>query len=117
MVSLLNFDGLNINNNYASSNPKSSENVCFAFNKGTGAGGANTNKNGKKFEELTNNEVRLLSQGFTKNIMNKNKYGYYLSKKIKNIEIIFVLQGGLVDYMKKEYDIELFRHPDEEYII
>ena len=30
------------------------------INKGTGAGGANTNKNGKKFEEITNNKSRLL---------------------------------------------------------
>lgn len=87
-------------------------------NKGTGAGGAKTNENGKQFEEITNNEVRLLSQGFTKTVINKNKYGYYLSKKIGLFtEIIFVLQGGLIDYMKQEFEIELFRNPDEAYII
>jgi len=86
-------------------------------NKGTGAGGAKTNENGKKFEELTNNESRLLSQGFTKTVINKNKYGYYLSKKVGFVETIFVLQGGLVDYMKQEYEIELFRNPDEAYIV
>ena len=55
-------------------------------NKGTGAGGAKTNENGKQFEEITNNEMRLLSQGFTKTVMNKNKFGYYLSKKIEETE-------------------------------
>ena len=82
-------------------------------NKGTGAGGAKTNENGKRFEETTNNELRLVSQGFTKKSINKNKFGYFLEKE----NVVFVLQGGLVDYMKKEYDIELFRNPDEAYII
>lgn len=86
-------------------------------NKGTGAGGAKTNENGKQFEEITNNEMRLLSQGFIKTVMNKNKFGYYLSKKEERSDVIFVLQGGLVDYMKHEFDIELFRNPDEAYII
>ena len=30
------------------------------INKGTGAGGINTNYNGKKFENITNNQERLL---------------------------------------------------------
>ena len=33
------------------------------INKGKGAGGANTNYHGKKFEEKTNNERRLLEMG------------------------------------------------------
>lgn len=90
-------------------------------NKGSGAGGFKTNENGKKFEEITNNEMRLLSQGFTKTFMNKNKYGYYLSKKFEEqsscSEIVFVLQGGLIDYMKHVFEITLFRNPDEAYII
>jgi len=46
------------------------------INKGTGAGGASTNFYGKKFEDKTNNETRLLNIGFSKNFYN-NK-----SKKI-----------------------------------
>ena len=34
------------------------------INKGTGAGGANTNKNGKTFEEKTSIEPLLLEKGF-----------------------------------------------------
>lgn len=34
------------------------------LNKGTGAGGAKTNYHGKKFEEKTNNQSRLLENGY-----------------------------------------------------
>ena len=34
--------------------------INIITNKGTGAGGANTNYYGKKFEEKTNNQTRLL---------------------------------------------------------
>jgi len=88
------------------------------INKGTGAGGANTNLYGKIFEEKTNNETRLLEQGFTKTTINKKtKFGYYLSKTFEDKKIIFVLQSGLKEYIKTFYNIELFRCPDEAYII
>ena len=41
------------------------------INKGTGAGGANTNYYGKKFEEKTNNHLRLLNNGYNKNSFTK----------------------------------------------
>jgi len=90
------------------------------INKGTGAGGSNTNYHGKKFEEITNNENRLLELGYTKNSFTKktkNKYNYYLSKTYDDKTIIFVLQNGLKNYCKEKYSIELFRCPDEAYII
>lgn len=90
------------------------------INKGTGAGGANTNKNGKKFEELTNNEIRLREAGYTRHFFekkSKNVHGYYLIKKFEDRTITFVLQSGLKEYMKNKYNIDLFRHPDEAYII
>jgi hypothetical protein len=86
-------------------------------NKGVGAGGSKTNENGKKFEQFTSNEMRLISQGFVKTVMNKNKFGYYLSKKDNGREIIFVQQHGLVSFIKNKYDITLARNPDEAYII
>jgi hypothetical protein len=89
-------------------------------NKGTGAGGANTNYYGKKFEEKTNNQQRLLENGYTKNSFTKKpkqKYDYYLSKTFDDKTIVFVLHNGLKIYMKKKYNIELFRCPDEAYII
>ena len=36
------------------------------INKGTGAGGANTNVTGKSFEQKTENETRLFASGFTR---------------------------------------------------
>jgi hypothetical protein len=86
-------------------------------NRGTNAGGANTNYYGKKFEEKTNNEQRLLEIGYTKQTSTGKKYGYYLSKTFEDKKIVFVLQNGLKVYMKNTYNIDLFRCPDEAYII
>ena len=88
-------------------------------NKGTGAGGSNTNYFGKKFEEKTNNQTRLLNDGYTKNYFTKKSKtnNYYLSKSVEDKSIVFVLQNGLKMYMKNKYNIELFRFPDEAYII
>jgi len=89
-------------------------------NKGTGAGGANTNYYGKKFEDKTNNQQRLLENGYTKNSFTKKPkkaYDYYLSKTFDDKTIVFVLQHGLKKYMKKKYNIDMFRCPDEAYII
>lgn len=90
------------------------------INNGTGAGGANTNYYGKKFEEKTNNQQRLLEMGYTKNSFTKKPkkaYDYYLSKTFDDKTIVFVLQNGLKMYMKNKYSIDLFRCPDEAYII
>jgi len=89
-------------------------------NKGTGAGGANTNYYGKKFEEKTNNEQRLLEMGYIKASFTqkpKKAYDYYLLKTFETKTIVFVLQNGLKMYMKNKYNIDLFRCPDEAYII
>jgi hypothetical protein len=90
------------------------------INKGTGAGGANTNFYGKQFEEITNNQKRLLDMGYTKNSFTKKPKklnDYYLSKSFEDKTVVFVLQNGLKMYMKNKYNIDLFRCPDEAYII
>jgi len=89
-------------------------------NKGTGAGGAITTYYGKQFEEKTNNQNRLLKDGYIKNSFTKKPkkaYDYYLSKTFEDKTIVFVLQNGLKLYMNNKYKIELFRCPDEAYII
>jgi hypothetical protein len=83
--------------------------MSLTNNKGTGAGGSNTNLYGKKFEEKTNNKPRLLEDGYIDK-------GYYLIKKFEEKTIVFVLQHGLKKYMKQKYNIKLFRCPDEAYI-
>lgn len=89
------------------------------INKGTGAGGAKTNYYGKKFEEKTNNQSRLIENGYIINNFKKTpKKSYdYLSKTYEDKTVIFVLQHGLKIYMKNKYNIDLFRCPDEAFII
>ena len=94
--------------------------VNVIINKGTGAGGANTNYYGKKFEDKTNNQTRLLNNGYIKHSFGKKPkkaFDYYLSKKFGDKTVTFVLQNGLKLYIKNKYNIELFRCPDEAYII
>ena len=47
------------------------ESINVIVNKGTGAGGANTNYFGKKFEEKTNNQIRLINDGYNKHSFTK----------------------------------------------
>ena len=116
-----NFNNLNIMNNFNNLNIMNTINTINPLtNKGTGAGGSNTNYYGKKFEEKTNNEKRLLDMGYDKNSFSTKptkSSDYYLSKKFEDKTIVFVLQSGLKKYMKIKYNKELFRCPDEAYII
>ena len=86
-------------------------------NKGTCAGGSKTNLNGKSFEKITDIENKLYENAYEKVNMDKSKYGYYLYKNINNSKIIYVSQNGLKLYIKKYFNIDLFRYPDEAYII
>jgi hypothetical protein len=88
--------------------------ASLIINKGKGAGGANTNCYGKKFEDKTNNQERLIEMGYVKHL--KNGY-YYLEKIFEDKTVVFVLQYGLKKYLKNKYNIEIFRKPDEAYII
>lgn len=94
-------------------------------NRGTGAGGANTNATGKEFEKATDNSMFLLEQGFEKlNIVDKTcksktkpKYICGMSKKYECKEIFFVCQQAFKQFMKQKYNIEVCRFPDEAYVI
>jgi hypothetical protein len=90
------------------------------INKGTGAGGFNTNYYGIKFEDKTNNENRLLLNGFIKHSLTtktQKMFDYYLLKTFEDKRVTFLIQHGLKKYMKQTYDINMFRCPDEAYII
>jgi hypothetical protein len=91
----------------------------YSVNRGTGAGGANTNLYGKKFEEKTNNENRLIEQGYQKKSFSPKpkKTDYYLIKEFPDRTNYFVLQNGLKTFVKNRYETELWRCPDEAYII
>ena len=92
--------------------------TTLIVNNGTGAGGANTNLYGKNFEEKPDNKPRLIENGYEKVILNKkSSHGYYLTKTVEDKKITFVSQSGLKTYIKHKYNIEVFRCPDEAYII
>ena len=92
-------------------------------------GGAATNKYGKEFENKTSNEGRLLRDGFIKTSfvvvtprtsykkIEKRKHQYYLSKTVQNTTTVFLTQNNFKTYMKMKYRIDVFRCPDEAYII
>ena len=69
-------------------NENNKQNDICIMNRGTGAGGANTNVSGKTFEEKTSNEEKLLVElGFSKVYLKKNQY--YLVKKINTKYIVY----------------------------
>lgn len=47
----------------------------------------------------------------------KKQTDYYLTKKMDDKMITFVLQTGLKKYMNMKYNIPIFRYPDEAFII
>lgn len=95
-------------------------NIPNIINKGTGAGGANTNKNGLKFEEKTNIEKYLDNKKYNKIYMkesNKKCY-YYKYDDIENKQqIIYFTKGGFKMYFREYFDICTYKEPDEGYLI
>jgi hypothetical protein len=87
------------------------------MNRGTGAGGANTNLNGLPFEKKTSNIPHLVEQGFRHVQTDNTKNGFYLTKKFEDdSELVFVTQGGLKKYVKNVFGKHIHRCPDEAYI-
>ena len=98
------------------------DNICdklvslsIGKNKGTGAGGANTTKTGMKFEHITDNEEFLLNKNFKKIMITKTHY--YLINKKDNVNILWFKQNSFVKYIKSKYNIDVYRKPDEAFII
>jgi hypothetical protein len=92
------------------------------INKGTGAGGANTNVTGKSFEQKTENETRLLANGFVRKQIpgcekNLESSFYYLIKESGPTEsVVYLTQGGLKKYFGHFFNTKMRRHPDEAYL-
>lgn len=81
-------------------------------NMGTGAGGQQTNANGKNWEQQTTNVPYLLKNGFI--TINSN----CLIKKCNDShDTIYLAQGGLRDYFMTNHNIYVHRNPDEAYLI
>lgn len=109
--------GLGNIHSLAQSNPSSDK----PKNRGTGAGGANTNVTGKSFEQKTENETRLLANGFVRKQIpgckNNSESSFYLIKETGPTEsIVYLTQYGLVKYFKHFFKKEMCRRPDEAYL-
>ena len=91
------------------------------FNRGTGAGGANTNLYGKRFEEKTNNLSRLVNDGYSKYVFHKSytksSNNFYYTKTFPDKTITFVTQQAFKKYIITKYNISPPLYPDEAYII
>jgi hypothetical protein len=86
----------------------------MAVNRGTGAGGANTNATGLPFEEKTANQCRLQERGYIMvSMQGGGKFCYYMEKD----GVVYMMKGGLKTYMKEKFGVEMFREPDEAYFI
>lgn len=88
-------------------------------NRGTGAGGANTNKNGLTFEEKTSSIPHLLEKGFTLK-KEKEAITYYYRKDESSGETkewFFFQKSALKKYCKKHFNKNLYREPDECFMI
>ena len=109
--------GLGNIHSLAQSNPSSDK----PKNRGTGAGGANTNVTGKSFEQKTENETRLLANGFVRKQIpgckKNSESSFYLIKETGPTEsILYLTQGGLKKYFKHFFNTKMRRHPDEAYL-
>ena len=88
------------------------------INKGTGAGGAKTTKNGIEFEEKTSIEHTLSSNNFIKIVVNKRKKdSYYFENNYSHKKIIYMKQNGLKYYFKQNFDIDIYKKPDEAFLV
>ena len=97
----------------------SEKQMSETVNRGTGAGGAKTNHNGKKFEAKTDNLPRLLEQGFTKKVIPgaTGKQSVYHEKQIDaDTSIVYMTQTALKAYFTHFFHKEMVRQPDEAYL-
>ena len=90
-------------------------------NRGTGAGGSQTNKNGKAYEEKTCFD-KFCSKEWKKIILDKNTiFGYYMEIKFPGFTIHKFSQGGIKKYFNHFTEFKtrgkLSRHHDEAFFI
>mgnify|MGYP000485241837 CR=1 FL=1 len=88
-------------------------------NRGTGAGGANTNAFGLRFEVKTCNQRNLTDNGFQKKELGTGVSTYYLVYNFDDLQVVvyYASKKGFVKLIKQLFDVETFREPDEAYII
>lgn len=103
------------------------EKVFKIFNKGTGAGGSNTNKNGLPYEELTDltDKITIIEEIKIKKEKLKNSFIMYFNNNDNELEnqksFIKTKKSELFKCMKDETDLKInkahgCKEPDECYI-
>lgn len=83
-------------------------------NRGTGAGGSNTNKNGLPYEDLTDLDDRIT-------ILEKGKFSSKITFDNNDLQLFKTKQSNLFKYMKDDIDTNIekahgCKNPDECYI-
>lgn len=72
---------------------------------------------GLKFEIKTSIEKKLKTEQFRKRIINNSKYGYYYIYTNNTKTILYMTQNGFKLYFKHYFDINIYRCPDEIFVI
>lgn len=82
------------------------------------AGGANTNRNGLAFEQLTCMYKNLVDKGYTRVTMNGlGKNSFYLQKTVADKTIVYTTKIGLKHYIFNTFGLVIHKQPDEAYIV
>lgn len=74
-------------------------------------------KTGLNFEKFSSNFNRFYKDKKYKLIYDDKSKLIYLKKDFKNGFIIFIEQNNLKKYLKLKYNIDIFRNPDEAFLI
>jgi hypothetical protein len=88
-------------------------------NRGTGAGGANTNKQGLSFEKSISSYHELLAKDFEVVRYGKREQMHYLKKECTDMnKVIYYVQKKSFKYLIKSlFDVDMFKEPDEAYLV
>jgi len=62
-------------------------------------------------------EQNLYTKNFTKQNLNNNHGEYYLEYKDNNITIIYLNENSYSTYLKKMYNLDVTKNPDEAFLV
>jgi hypothetical protein len=93
------------------------ENIII--NRGTGAGGANTNKHGLAFEDTISSVSSLQARGFQPIKYGKLEHMFYLKKEYNdtNKVVYYAKKKSFKHLIQRLFSIVMFKEPDEAYLI
>jgi hypothetical protein len=86
-------------------------------NRGSGAGGAKTTKNGSQFEDAMDSEPHLLKMGFSKIQIGDKSANTGLTKQVGKKTVYFFKQRKFNYFISQEYGKDVCRQPDESFVV